>query len=443
MREETVFGDGQEINGERPTESPSSSLTPVINLGGKHPAGVSDDNPPSNGGLVAWSQVVGSFFLFFNSWGIVNAFGVYQTYYEMDLLSGESPSNISWIGSIQAFLLMIIGVMTGPIYDAGHFQALVRTGSFLVVFGIMMTSLCTRYWEVMLAQGICIGLGSGCLFVPSVAILPQYFTTKKAFANGIAASGSSLGGIIYPIVFQRLEPQIGFAWATRVLGFLALALSAISLSLMRIRVLPREKRAFLELAAFREPPYTLFTVSSFFAFIGLYTPIFYIETYAIQEKIMDPKLASYMLPILNAASIFGRVIPNFFADKTGPLNMLIPCALVTAVLSLCWIRIKTTPGLVVFAILYGFTSGTFVSLPPTALTTLSPHLGVVGTRMGMSFAVSALGLLIGTPVSGAILNSTGQFLGPQLLAGGTLLIGAAFLTASRICKVGPRPTMKA
>ena len=129
--------------------------------------------------------------------GIVNAFGVYQTYYEMDLLSGESPSNISWIGSIQAFLLMIIGVMTGPIYDAGHFQALVRTGSFLVVFGIMMTSLCTRYWEVMLAQGICIGLGSGCLFVPSVAILPQYFTTKKAFANGIAASGSSLGKYFY------------------------------------------------------------------------------------------------------------------------------------------------------------------------------------------------------------------------------------------------------
>lgn len=56
-----------------------------------------------------------------------------------------------------------------------------------------MTSLCTQYWAVMLAQGICVGLGSGCLFVPSVAILPQYFTTKKAFANGIAASGSSLG----------------------------------------------------------------------------------------------------------------------------------------------------------------------------------------------------------------------------------------------------------
>lgn len=125
--------------------------------------------------------------------GIVNAFGVFQTYYEGNILSHESPSNISWIGSIQAFLLLIIGAVTGPIYDAGYFRALVWTGSFLVVLGIMMTSLSTQYWEAMLAQGICVGLGSGCLFVPSVAILPQYFTTKKALATGIAASGSSLG----------------------------------------------------------------------------------------------------------------------------------------------------------------------------------------------------------------------------------------------------------
>ena len=394
--------------------------------------------------------------------GIVNAFGVFQTYYEGNLLSHESPSNISWIGSIQAFLLLMVGVATGPIYDAGHFQALVWTGSFLVVFGIMMTSLCTQYWEVMLSQGICVGLGSGCLFIPSVAILPQYFTTKKAFANGIAASGSSLGqfsslfshifvlttylcagGIIYPIVFQQLAPRIGFGWATRVLGFLALALSTVSLSLMRVRVLPKEKRALLEPAAFREPPYTLFTIGLFFAFIGLYTPIFYIQSYAIQENIMDTNLAFYVLPILNAASIFGRVVPNFFADKTGPLNMLIPCALAAAILSFGWIGIKTTPGLMVFAILYGFFSGTYVSLPPTALVSLSPHLRVIGTRMGMSFAISALGLLVGTPVSGAILKSTGRFLGPQLLAGSTILAAAAFMVASRLYKVGPKLAIKA
>jgi len=222
-----------------------------------------------------------------------------------------------------------------------------------------------------------------------------------------------------------------------------MALCAISLSVMRFRVFPKEKRALLELAAFREPAYTFFTLGMCFAFIGLYTPIFYIQTYAVQEKIMDTNLAFYMLPILNAASIFGRVVPNFFADRTGPLNMLIPCALAAAILAFGWIGIQSTPGLIIFAILYGFFSGAFVSLPPTALVGLSPHLRVIGTRMGMSFAISALGLLVGTPVSGAILKSTGHFLGPQLLAGSTILLAAACIVASRLYKVGPKFKVRA
>ena len=130
-----------------------------------HTISATYDAPP-NGGLPAWFQVSGSFFLFFNSWGIINTFGVFQTYYETYFLSAESPSYISWIGSFQAFLLLIIGVITGPLYDAGWFTELLFTGSSLVVFGFMMTSLCTQYYQVVLAQAICIGLGTGCLLDP-------------------------------------------------------------------------------------------------------------------------------------------------------------------------------------------------------------------------------------------------------------------------------------
>ena len=119
----------------------------------------------------------------------MNTFGVYQAYYELDILRHVSPSTISWIGSTQAFLLMLVGSMTGPVYDAGYFRALVLTGSFLVVFGHMMLSLCKEYYQVLLAQAFCIGIGTGFLFVPSVAILSTYFTTRLAFATGIAAAG--------------------------------------------------------------------------------------------------------------------------------------------------------------------------------------------------------------------------------------------------------------
>ena len=56
----------------------------------------------------------------------------------------------------------------------------------------------------MLAQGFCIGLGGGMLFVPSVAILPTYFSTKIGLAIGLAAAGSSMGG---KIVSRFISPS--------------------------------------------------------------------------------------------------------------------------------------------------------------------------------------------------------------------------------------------
>jgi hypothetical protein len=150
-----------------------------------------------NGGLTAWLQVVGAFVLFFNTWGIINTFGSYQAYYTSGFLSSSNPSAIAWIGSIQAFLLLIVGMVSGPIYDAGYFHSLLIGGSFMLVLGQMMLSLCHEYWQVLLAQAICIGVGTGALFIPSVAILNTYFTTRIGLAVGISASGSSLGTYIH------------------------------------------------------------------------------------------------------------------------------------------------------------------------------------------------------------------------------------------------------
>lgn len=366
----------------------------------------------------------------------MNAFGVFQTYYETNLLQDQSPSNISWIGSIQAFLLLIVGVVTGPAYDAGYFRALIGAGTFLIPFGFMMTSLCSEYWQVMLAQAVCIGLGNGCLFIPSVAILPQYFSTRKALANGIAASGSSLGGVIYPIVFRQLYPRIGFAWSARVLGFISLSTCLISVAVMKVRVLPKQKRALLELSAFKETPYAVFCLAMFFGFIGFYGPVYYLQPYAINTGIADENIAFYLLPILNAASIAGRILPNFLTDKVGPLNVLIPASLTSGILALCWIGIHNLPGMIIFSILYGFFSGGFVSLPPVALVSLTPDLRTLGTRMGQAFSVASLGLLVGSPVAGAIADSTGSYLGLQLFSGLTVVLTGILLIWTRFVKVG-------
>ncbi|KAL2834068.1 major facilitator superfamily domain-containing protein [Aspergillus pseudoustus] len=392
--------------------------------------------PTFDTGLAAWSQVFGSFFLFFNSWGIVNTWGVYQTYYEQTLLSGMPSSTIAWVGSLQSFLLMLFGVITGPLFDAGYFRALLAFGTFMLPFGLMMTSISSQFWHFILAQGICIGLACGCLFVPAIAILPQYFRQRRGLANGIAATGSSIGGVIYPIMFNELQKKVGFPWATRAVGFLAFGTCLISFSTMRMRFVPTEKRKLIQLGAFKEPIFVLFSIGMFMGFLGFYNFLFYVQSYAIETGIVDNNLGFYLLSMLNAGSTFGRILPNFIADHTGPLNMLIPASAITAILSYVWIGVHTVPGIIILSILYGIFSGGFVSLPPVVMASLTKDMRELGTRMGMVFAITSVGLLIGTPIGGAILSDSHKYLGVQLFTACALTVSVAIFLSVRLSRTG-------
>jgi predicted MFS family arabinose efflux permease len=410
-------------------------------------------------GLTAWLQVLGSHFLFFNSWyallffflpccfantavchprGVINTFGCFQTYYEQTILSDMSPSSIAWIGSVQSFLLMLVGVITGPLFDAGYFHVLLVAGSFMIPFGLMMTSLSSQYWQLMLAQGICIGLGAGLMFVPSVAILPQYFRQKRGLANGIAASGSSIGGVIYPIMFHQLQQKVGFAWATRILGFTSLATCGISLSLLRMRFRPTEKRALIQLSAFKDVQFVLFCIAIFLGFLGFYNYLIYVQPWAIETGIVSDNLGFYLVPMLNAASTFGRIAPNFLADHIGPLNVLTPAATITSIIAYCWVAVHNAPGIIALSTLYGFFSGGFVSLPPVVMMTITKDLRNFGTRLGMCFSLTSFALLVGTPIGGAILGNSQRYLGVQLFCASCLLSCGLILSWLRGIRSGPK-----
>jgi MFS family permease len=381
-------------------------------------------------------------------------------------------------------LLLFVGALTGPLYDAGYARHLTISGSFFLVFGQMMLSLCKEYWQVLLAQGFCVGIGCGLLCVPSTAILAQYFSTKIATAVGFTAAGSSfgktnseslqdrhltncsLGGIIYPVVFHKLQPSIGFPWATRVIGFLILATQLIAIAVYKVRILPEKKRAIFDFAAFKEPEYVIFVFSAFVGFMGLYQPFFYVQTFAIEKHITNANLGFYILAIMNATSAFGRIIPGILSDKSkcifriiqnlfpnailvGPMNVIIPCAFISAMLCLCTIAVNNAAGLVVLMAFYGFFSGTFVSSPNAIVVHLSAHnRAKIGTRLGQMYGVISFGMLIGmylfslvkckiiltscsgTPVGGVVLDDHG-YTSLWIFSGVLVAASGAFMIVSR------------
>jgi MFS family permease len=138
----------------------------------------------------------------------MNAFGVFQTFYQLDFLRSYSPSSIAWIGSTQAFLLFLVSLAAGPLFDRGYLRALLCVGSVLLVLGTFLTSIASEYWHVFLAQAVMTGLGFGCLYLPAPAVVSQYFHESLALANGVASTGSAVGmSSSFPSCYSARTPR--------------------------------------------------------------------------------------------------------------------------------------------------------------------------------------------------------------------------------------------
>lgn len=76
-----------------------------------------DDEDYPEGGAQAWLAIAGSFLVYFASFGVVNSFGFFQTFYQQDYLKNYSPSAISFIGTLQITLMYLSGSVAGALFD--------------------------------------------------------------------------------------------------------------------------------------------------------------------------------------------------------------------------------------------------------------------------------------------------------------------------------------
>ncbi|KAJ0124262.1 major facilitator superfamily transporter [Diaporthe amygdali] len=396
-----------------------------------------------NGGLQAWLQVVGAFFLYFNTWGLLSSYGSFQAYYETSLLENYTPFEISTIGSVQSFLLVFLGFVTGSIYDAGYYRYLLGAGSLLVFFGTLMQSFCTEFWQLLLAQGFCIGIGCGCLSIMTVAITALWFNTKLPIANGIAACGSGVGGVIFPIVIKNLLPKIGFGWTVRTIALIVLVTLTVCNIVLRGPGASAKRRALVHRESLTDWPYVALIFAYFTVFLGLYTPFFYVESFAVSTGITSEDTAFYLLAIVNLSSIIGRIIPNIhLAGMMGPMNMITITTICLAATSLGFIGVKNAAGVFVVSVVYGFFTGTFFALQPTIFVRLTGDMSVMGTRFGMAFSIMSFGLLIGSPISGVLQRAFGSYNASWVWAAITVAGGSILLGVARTLKVGPKVAIK-
>jgi hypothetical protein len=132
-------------------------------------------------------------------------------------------------------------------------------------------------------------------------------------------------------------------------------------------------------------------------------------------------------------------VPNAIADKVGHFNVMIAMGALTSILILgLWLPSTGNAPIILFAALFGVSSGAGISLTPALCAKLSP-IRDIGVRTGTVFTISAFAGLTGSPVGGAIISgSGGSFTNAIAFGGAACAIGTMLFVASRIAFVGWR-----
>ncbi|KAJ5624015.1 major facilitator superfamily domain-containing protein [Penicillium lagena] len=394
------------------------------------------DLPPEEG-LRGWLCVVGGFFAMFASFGFLNVIGLFQSTYQETTLRDYSPSDISWIFAMQLALMWGPGPIYGRLVDNFGAGVVLYPCSALCVFALCMASLATEYYQIFLAQGLAFGIGAGGVFTTAMVCAGQWFIRRRGLAIGIVTSGSSLGGVIFPIFFIKVMAHVGFSGAVRYTALFVGILLMSSCLLIRSR-LPRKpwdsNMKWFNFGLLKDKQFALYMAGSWLVMWGLWAPFDFLPSMA-QSTGFSPDMAMYLISCVNAASIPGRILPGYLGDRLGFYNAFTAVSLGSglAILAL-WVPFDyhhSHAGLIIFALVYGFMSGSCVSLlMPCAAK--AGTLETLGQRFGTYQIIMSTSLLTGLPIMGAILARQGgeNYIGLQMFGSFALIVGAILVAIS-------------
>ncbi|KAF2437727.1 MFS general substrate transporter [Karstenula rhodostoma CBS 690.94] len=398
------------------------------------------------GGRQAWLTVAGSSLIYFATLGTSNSFGFFQNYYAHTFLQGVPVSTISFVGTLQITLTNVLAAPAGAIFDCYGLKALYIfsgigcSGAFLGLSFIHSGSLS----QIFLVQGVLLGLANACGSQPALVVVGQHFVRRRALVMGLVAAAGSVGGVCFPALLAKLaeKKQIGYVWSLRVVsGIIMLCyIVAISISSTNMSKQPSISwKRLVDLQGFRDSRYSVLAIGSFIAMLGQFIPYYYISTY-VQATNPTSSAKDYLLPLMNASSIIGRILGGLAADSAGAGNTVYPMTILSGLLCLgTWAVTSSIPLLITFVLLYGFCSGIFIAVLPVIVAQITPS-DKLGGRIGAFYMVSAVAQLVGSPIGGALIQGkSGQgsdqaqgYLGLIVFAGTTLLVGGIVILISRL-----------
>ncbi|KAI8939513.1 hypothetical protein NX059_003283 [Plenodomus lindquistii] len=418
----------------------------------------------------AYACMLGCVLLMFNSWGLVNAYGTWSSYYVGHSLRTSDQLRLNLIGSTQSGIVLFLSNPVGRLLDAGHFRKVIGCGTVLVPLGLFLLSIVhpsdveaiTSYGPIWATQGLVVGLGMSTFFVSSSQIASTWFPKRRGLAVGYVACGASIAGVVYPSMLRYLIDLVGFNNAVRYVA----TLTSVTCLFSFIFCTPNPahdhhepKRwaaigTWFDVEAFRNPAFCWFTAAIAFLFWGFYPVFFNLEEWAsvrgfglriatqdaneatVGDTSNKPMETFWLLTIMNGASTIGRILLAHFADVVGALNMHIGSTLIGSLLILIlWSLAGSETDAIVFCVVFGLFSGMIIGCPPASVGNIlnctykdgdhkpSPLAKKkLGHWTGMMYFFAGAPAITGPLIAGHLITKYDTYLTVQMWSGACLVV---------------------
>ncbi|KAJ3566841.1 hypothetical protein NP233_g6749 [Leucocoprinus birnbaumii] len=367
------------------TKQAITSISTLYSKDAESDTAPSEDYP--DGGLRAWAVVLGGSLFQLSSFGLLHQ-GVYDGIFTLShfVFSQED----STIGDIDTFSLHLF-----------------YGGAFITTMSLFLLSLVkpNQYYAVFLSQGLGIGIGGGLVYVPSLGIVSQYFSKRRAVAMPIVTAGVPIGASFSPIMLNRLldRSDMSFGTVSRIYAALMLFILVLACVLIKPRTVPPKHHASITncLGRFvKDGAYVTLTVALILFGLAVFFPLFFLQLAAVENG-LGREFALQSLVILNGCGFFGRILCACVSGKIRVDALAIVSMAACGGVIFSFISIDSKSSIILVGVIYGFFLGTFVATlaPLTALLTDNmEEIGSSTDNLGLPYGVMAI-LYIGKSVT--------------------------------------------
>jgi MFS family permease len=367
----------------------------------------------------AWVVVWATFVCLALIFGVSYSFAAF-----FESFAGEfsaQRADVSWIFGLSGFVYFVMGAGGGMLADRFGPRIVCSAGMALIALGLLATSWATSLLAVYVSYGLLVGLGIALVYTPSIASVQPWFTIRRGLAGGIASSGVGAGTLLLPVLVAMGIGPMPWREAMRVL-----ALGVLVLGLLAAALLKRAPAATgadaggsasgLSLReTLRTPTFRWFYLATVLASPVMFIPFAHVSASA-RDLGLSEALAVGLVGLIGVGSLVGRFAIGVVADRLGRAQTLVLMQLSMGASYVLWAMAGGHVLLVLFALWFGLSYGSIVSLLPAICMDYFGGKSVASV-VGTLYSGAALGNLLGPVLAGAVFDHSGHYLGVMAVCG--------------------------